>query len=192
VICVSPHWSPPYIVLLSYRNFKSANADKLVFLKFSSPICAACRMLKQKFQTLHRNPKFAGAPVVFADIVISNNKRVQDPFRDYITSQLQVRRIPTIHFYAGGSDAHVDEIYCDDEGGCSWPKIQQQMLDFVGQQYTPPPPTTTTAHDMSSTVNAAAAIIQPSATAMATARVATQKISKRQRIRRLLSLHWLW
>jgi len=175
------------------ENFKAANADKLVFLKFSSPICAACRMLKQKFQTLHRNPKFAGAPVVFADIVISNNKRVQDPFRDYITTQLEVRRIPTIHFYAGGSgsntdNAHVDEIYCDDEGGCSWPKIQQKMLDFVGQHYTPPP---IPAHDVSSAVTAAAETIQPSTTAIATTRVATQKISKRQRIRKLFSLSWL-
>jgi len=159
------------------RYFKAANSDKLVFLKFSTPICAACRMLKQKFQTLHRNPKFAGAPVVFAEIVISNNKRVQDPFRDYITSQLQVQRVPSIHFYTEGSDAPVDQIFCaEEDGGCSWPKIQEQMLDFVGQHYTAPP-TPTMAHNLSS------------ATAIATS-VVTQRISKRQRIRRLLSLSW--
>jgi len=141
------------------ENFKAANADKLVFVKFSSPICAACRMLKQKFETLHRSPKFEGAPVVFADIVISNNKRVQDPFRDYITSELQVRRIPSIHFYGGGS---TDQIFCDEDGGCSWPKIQQQMLDFVGNH------------------SRAAATTKSSV-----------KISKRKMIRRILSLSWL-
>jgi len=172
------------------ENFKAANADKLVFLKFSSPICAACRMLKQKFQTLHRSPKFAGAPVVFADIVISNNKKVPDPFRDYITSQLHVRRIPSIHFYAGGSDANVDQIFCD-EGGCSWPKIQQQMLDFVGKHYTAPPTTPMTEHNVSAAVAAAAATIQqPTATAMAATSVATEKISRLQRVRRMLSLSW--
>jgi len=168
------------------ENFKAANSDKLVFVKFSSPICAACRMLKQKFQTLHRSPKLVGAPVVFADIIISNNKKVKDPFRDYITSELQVQRIPTIHFYANTS---VNEIYCEDEGsGCSWPKIRQKMLDCVGQHYTPPPPPPATTHNVSSSeTTAATAIIKLPTTAIAT----THKISKRQRIRRLLSLSWL-
>merc|ERR1719253_781691 len=138
--------------------------------KFSSPICAACRMLKQKFQTLHRNPKFADAPVVFADIVVSNNKNVQDPFRDYITSQLQVRRTPSIHFYAGSI---VDQIFCDEEVGCSWPKIQQQMLDFIGQHSTTP--SLATAQNVSSVgtvvpsvVTVASAAAQPSATTIST------------------------
>ena len=141
-------------------------------------------MLRQKFQTLHRSPKFIGKPVLFADIVISNNKKVQDPFRDYITSQLQVRRIPSIHFYAGGSDGLVDQIFCDDEGGCSWPKIQQQMLDFVGRHYT------ATAHNVSSLGSAAAATIKPAVAAIPK-RPATPTLSKRQRIRQLFSLPWL-
>ena len=59
-----------------------------------------------------------------------DNKKVQDPFRDYVTSQLQVQRVPCIHFHAGGNDSNANHIYCDeDEGGCSWPKIQQQMLE---------------------------------------------------------------
>jgi len=154
------------------ENFKDANGDKLVFLKFSSPICAACRMLKQKFQTLHRSPEFAEVPVVFADIVVSNNKRVPDPFRDYITSQLEVQRIPSIHFYARGSDALVGQITCEDDGGgCSWPKIKQQMVDFVGQHYTAPTALST---------HVAAATSESSV-----------KISKRQKIRRIFSLSWL-
>ena len=163
------------IVILN-RNFKAANADKLVFLKFSSPICAACRMLKQKFQTLRRSPKFSGVPVVFADIVISNNKRVADPFRDYITSKLHVRRVPSIHFYARNSEDLVDQIFCDKESGCSWPRIQQQMLDFIDQYYTAP-----------SIGNAPRATRNP----LITTEVATKTISKRQRILRLLSLPWL-
>jgi len=168
------------------ENFKAANADKLVFLKFSSPICAACRMLRQKFQTLHRSPKFADKPVVFADIVISNNKKVADPFRDYITTQLQVRRIPSIHFYAGGSEGLVDQIFCDEKGGCSWPKIQQQMLDFIGQYHTP-----TTVHNVSSAgTTTAAATIQPAAaTATATTTAATE-VSKRRRIQQIM-VRWL-
>lgn len=174
------------------ENFKAAHSDKLVFLKFSSPICAACRMLKQKFQTLHRSPKFAGAPVVFADIVISNNKKVHDPFRDYITSQLRVQRVPSIHFYAGGNDAHVDQIFCDDQGGgCSWPKIQQQMLDFIGRHYTAPP-TPKAAHNASMGVGgAAAAAIDSTKTSATTTSAVAHKISKRQWIRKLLSLSWL-
>lgn len=164
------------------ENFKAANADKLVFLKFSSPICAACRMLRQKFQTLHRSPKFAGKPVVFADIVISNNKKVADPFRDYITSQLQVERVPSIHFYGNGG--LVDEIFCDDETGCSWPKIQQQMLDFIGQ-HSP-----ATVHDVSSVGTAAAVAINP-ATAEIVTRPATPKPPKRKMVKQFLSLRWL-
>jgi len=168
------------------ENFKAAHSDKLVFLKFSSPICAACRMLKQKFQTLHRNPKFAGAPVVFADIVVSNNKKVQDPFRDYITSQLEVQRIPSIHFYASGSDALVDEIVCDEEGGCSWPKIQQTMLDFIGQYYTAP-----TAHDVASATAAATATVSTAAnTIKSAATTVTKKMSKRQRIKKIV-VSWI-
>mmetsp|Transcript_11272 Transcript_11272/g.27071 ORF Transcript_11272/g.27071 Transcript_11272/m.27071 type:complete len:280 (-) Transcript_11272:210-1049(-) len=161
------------------ENFKAANSDKLLFLKFGSPICAACRMLKQKFQMLHRNPKFAGAPVVFADIVISNNKRVPDPFRDYITSQLEVQRIPTIHFYAGGSDAVVDQIFCEDGGGCSWPKIQQRMLDSVRQHDTTPTPTPQT-----HTASSAAAAVAPSS-------MPSVKMSKREKLRRIISFSWL-
>jgi len=118
------------------RNFKEEHSDKLVFLKFSSPICKACRMLKQKFQHLHRSPKFVGMPVVFAEIVISNNKKVKDSFRDYIITQLQVERVPSIDFYVGGSDTHVDRFCCDRGKGCSWPKIQQQMLQSVDQWTT--------------------------------------------------------
>ncbi len=171
----------------SCRNFKAANADKLVFLKFSSPICAACRMLRQKFQTLHRSPKFAGKPVVFADIVISNNKKIADPFRDYITTQLQVRRIPSIHFYARGSEGLVDEIFCDEKDGCSWPKIQQQMLDFIGQYHTP-----TTTHNVSSagTTTAAASIQQPAAATATATTTAASKVSKRQRIQQIM-VRWL-
>jgi hypothetical protein len=108
-------------------------------MKFSSPICQACRMLKQKFQQLHRSqdPRFIIAPVVFADIVMSNNKKVRDPFRDYVTSQLQVKRIPSIYFYVNGGDTPVDKFCCDlDTGGCSWPTIQQQMLQSIDQWTT--------------------------------------------------------
>lgn len=160
------------------ENFKAANADKLVFLKFSSPICAACRMLKQKFQTLHRSPKFANKPVVFADIVISNNKKVADPFRDYITSQLQVQRIPSIHFYGNGG--LVDEIFCDDKTGCSWPKIQQQMLDFVGKYYTPK-----TQNALSEGTNAVATIESENTSSSTTTK------TKRKMMKQLLSLKWL-
>lgn len=120
-------------------NFQAEHSDKLVFMKFSSPICQACRMLKQKFQQLHRSedPRFVTAPVVFADIVISNNKKVKDPFRDYVTSQLQVKRIPTIYFYVNGGDTPVDKFCCDlDTGGCSWPTIQQKMLQSIDQWTT--------------------------------------------------------
>jgi len=172
------------------ENFKAANADKLVFLKFSSPICAACRMLRQKFQTLHRSPKFADKPVVFADIVISNNKKVADPFRDYITTQLQVRRIPTIQFYASGGEGLVDQIFCDQESGCSWPKIQQQMLDFIGQYYTPP----TAQHNVSAAVaagtNTAAATINPTTEGAVATRSAPTKLSKRRRLQQIV-VRWL-
>mmetsp|Transcript_23304 Transcript_23304/g.64659 ORF Transcript_23304/g.64659 Transcript_23304/m.64659 type:complete len:294 (+) Transcript_23304:339-1220(+) len=173
------------------ENFKAAHSDKLVFLKFSSPICAACRMLKHKFQTLHRSPKFAGAPVVFADIVISNNKKVPDPFRDYVTSQLQVHRVPSIHFYAEGGDPNANQIYCDnDGGGCSWPKIQQQMLEFVERHYTASPPKSPTSSDLSSST-AVSTIACPTATALPTPIKTTGRMSKRDRIRRFLSLSWL-
>jgi thioredoxin-like negative regulator of GroEL len=108
-------------------------------MKFSSPICQACRMLKQKFQQLHRSqdPRFVIAPVVFADIVLSNNKKVYDPFRHYVTSQLQVERIPSIYFYVNGGDTPVDKFCCDlGTGGCSWPTIQQQMLQSIDQWTT--------------------------------------------------------
>lgn len=132
-------------------------------------------MLKQKFQTLHRSPKFANKPVVFADIVISNNKKVADPFRDYITSQLQVQRIPSIHFYGNGG--LVDEIFCDDKTGCSWPKIQQQMLDFVGKYYTP--------KTQSEGTNAAATIESENTSSSTTTK------PKRKMMKQLLSLKWL-
>jgi hypothetical protein len=96
-------------------------------------------MLKQKFQQLHRSqdPRFVIAPVVFADIVISNNKKVNDPFRNYVTSQLQVKRIPSIYFYVNGGDTPVDKFCCDlDTGGCLWPTIQQQMLQSIDQWTT--------------------------------------------------------
>lgn len=178
---------------IQLENFKAAHSDKLVFLKFSSPICSACRMLKQKFQALHRSQKFARAPVVFADIVISNNKKVPDPFRDYVTSQLRVQRVPCIHFIAGGKDSNANHIYCDEDGGgCSWPKIQQQMLEFVGQHYTAP--TKTTDEDSSSKAAVAEATTPKSpatTTAITSTTETTNKISKRKRlVRSLLSLSW--
>lgn len=114
------------------HNFQTANADKLVILKFSSPVCKACRELKQKFRHLNESPNFAGRPVVFADIVLSNNKNVQDPLRDYVTSQLRVQKIPSLQFYSDGTHL-VDTVGCDPETGCSWSKIKQQMVQFVEQ-----------------------------------------------------------
>mmetsp|Transcript_165 Transcript_165/g.414 ORF Transcript_165/g.414 Transcript_165/m.414 type:complete len:302 (-) Transcript_165:267-1172(-) len=178
---------------IQLENFKAAHPDELLFLKFSSPICAACRMLKHKFQALHRSEKFAGAPVIYADIVISNNKKVPDPFRDYVTSQLQVQRVPCIHFYAGGNDSNANHIYCDeDEGACSWPKIQQQMLEFVGRYYTVPTKTALEESSSQAALAVARTLKSPTTTISITATPeTTNKISKRQRIRRFLSLPWL-
>lgn len=175
------------------ENFKAANSDKLVFLKFSSPICAACRMLKQKFQTLHRNPKFATAPVVFADIVISNNKKVADPFRDYITTELQVQRVPSIHFHGSGNDAALANIiHCGDDGGCSWPDIQEQMLGFIGKYYSPP--VEAVSHE--ALASSEEATEEDSSLAEETSTTTTlqtpEKKSKRERFRTLISSSLKW
>jgi thiol-disulfide isomerase/thioredoxin len=114
------------------HNFQSAHADKLVILKFSSPICKACRELKQKFRNLDQAPEFVGKPLVVADIVVSSNKGVPDPFRDYITLQLNVHKIPSLQFYSAGTHL-IDTVGCDPETGCSWSKIKQQMIQFVRQ-----------------------------------------------------------
>jgi thiol-disulfide isomerase/thioredoxin len=114
------------------HNFQSTHSNKLVILKFSSPVCKACRDLKQKFRHLGQSPKFAGKPVVFADITLSNNKHVRDPFRDYVTSQLLVQKIPSLQFYAPGSHL-VSTVGCDPETGCSWSKLKEQMIGFVEQ-----------------------------------------------------------
>jgi thiol-disulfide isomerase/thioredoxin len=114
------------------HNFQSAHADKLIILKFSSPVCKACRALKQKFRHLDQAPEFVGQPLVFADIVLSNNKSFRDPFRDYITSQLNVQKIPSLQFYSAGT-VLVDTVGCDPETGCSWSKIKHQMSQFVKQ-----------------------------------------------------------
>lgn len=113
-----------------FRNFQLENAEKLVILKFSSPVCQACRALKQKFHNLHQSALFENKPVVFADIVLSNNKNFHDPFRDFVTSQLDVRKIPTVQFYSMGE--LVDTVVCGPEG-CSWSKMKQQMISFVNQ-----------------------------------------------------------
>ncbi|KAG7337653.1 thioredoxin [Nitzschia inconspicua] len=117
------------------HNFRSAHADKLVILKFSSPVCKACRALKQKFRHLNDAPHFVGQPVVFADIVISNNKNFKDSFREYVTKQLNVRQIPSLQFYSAGNHL-VNTVGCDPETGCSWTKIKQQMVEFV-QKWAP-------------------------------------------------------
>jgi hypothetical protein len=118
-----------------FHNFKAAHADKLVILKFSSPVCQACRMLKEKFRSLIKSgdTRFAGQPLVFADILVSNDKRYQDPFRDYVTSKLNVQRIPSIQLLS--ADTLVDTIGCAPEG-CSWTNLKQQMVAFV-EEFAP-------------------------------------------------------
>jgi hypothetical protein len=111
------------------HNFKAANAGKLIILKFSSPVCQACRMLKQKFGQLHHSSEFQGQPVVFGDISVSNNKHHHDPFRNYITSQLQVTRIPTIQFFSPNGNL-VGSVGCDSDG-CSWSRIKHEMEVFI-------------------------------------------------------------
>jgi hypothetical protein len=118
-----------------FHNFKAAHADKLVILKFSSPVCQACRMLKEKFRSLIKSgdTRFAGQPLVFADILVSNDKRYQDPFRDYVTSKLNVQKIPSIQLLS--ADTLVDTIGCAPEG-CSWTNLKQQMVAFV-EEFAP-------------------------------------------------------
>lgn len=117
------------------HNFQLAHSDKLVILKFSSPVCKACRALKEKFRHLNQKPYFVGQPVVFADIVLSNNKNFRDPFRDYVTSNLKVQKIPSLQFYSPGTLLE-STVGCDPETGCSWSKIKAQMIQFV-EEFAP-------------------------------------------------------
>ena len=117
------------------QNFKSMHSDKLVILKFSSPVCQACRMLKQQFPSLLKNnTKFTtfNDAVVVADIIVSNNKNVRDSFRDYITSELNIHKIPTIQLYKSNNEL-VDMITCGPQKGCSWSTIKKQILQFVNE-----------------------------------------------------------
>ena len=119
--------------ILSEKHFHQLqrdNADKLIILKFSSPVCQACRKLKQKFHKLHQSSLFAEKPVVFADVVVSNNKHFHDPFRDFVVSQLKVQKLPTVHLYSTGQ--LVDTVACDPQG-CSWSHMKQQMISFVNR-----------------------------------------------------------
>ncbi|KAL3924598.1 MAG: hypothetical protein SGILL_000951 [Bacillariaceae sp.] len=115
-----------------YRRFQQDHADKLIILKFSSPVCAACRHLKPHFQKLHATFAEKEKPVVFADIiVVSNNKNFRDPFRDFVSSKLNVRKLPTVQLYATGGQL-IDTVACDPQG-CSWSQMKQQMVNFVNQ-----------------------------------------------------------
>jgi thiol-disulfide isomerase/thioredoxin len=118
------------------QRFESMHSDKLIVLKFSSPVCQACRMLKQQFPSLlskndTKSIWFDGT-IVMADIVISNNKNTHDPFRDYITSELNIHKIPTIQLYKSNNELY-DTISCDPQKGCSWSTIKKQILQFVDQ-----------------------------------------------------------
>jgi thiol-disulfide isomerase/thioredoxin len=116
-------------------NFKSINSDKMIILKFSSPVCQACRVLKQQFPSLRKNETkftFFNDAIVVADITISNNKNMRDPFRDYVTSELNIHKIPTIHLYKSNNQL-VKTITCDPQKGCSWSAIKKQIIEFVNE-----------------------------------------------------------
>jgi thiol-disulfide isomerase/thioredoxin len=109
-------------------NFLDANSQQIVILKFSSPFCKACQMLKQKFRLLHHDPKFENQPFVLGDISVSNNPNVVDDMAQFVVNDLQVTKIPTLHFYVGGR--LVETIVCGEEG-CGWTILHPQMVDVL-------------------------------------------------------------
>lgn len=106
----------------------ATHQDKLIVLRFTSPFCQACKKLKQKFKDyLNQDPRFQdGGTVVLADLMVSNNKNVEDPFTDFVTS-LGVTKIPFVQMNANGEA--VDTFTCVE--GCSWPKLKSKLLGFV-------------------------------------------------------------
>jgi thiol-disulfide isomerase/thioredoxin len=109
-------------------NFLDAHSHQIVILKFSSPFCKACQMLKQKFRLLHHDPKFENQPFVLGDISVSNNPNLVDDLAQFVVNDLQVTKIPTLHFYVGGR--LVETIVCGEEG-CGWTKLHPQMVNAL-------------------------------------------------------------
>jgi thiol-disulfide isomerase/thioredoxin len=120
-------WGPAFPTC---SNFLDVHSDQIVILKFSSPFCKACQMLKQKFRLLHHDPKFQNQPLVLGDISMSNNPNLQhvDELAQFVVNDLHVTKIPTLHFYVGGR--LVETIVCGVDG-CAWTKLHPQMVDVV-------------------------------------------------------------
>lgn len=97
--------------------------DKLVVLKHFAPWCKTCQKLGPRFKGLARNPKYADAPIIFADLDISDNKRFQ--------SSLGVVALPTIQFYANGE---IVETFA--AGPTAWPKLGTKIDTFVRKSTT--------------------------------------------------------
>lgn len=106
-----------------HKALLDANMDKLVVLKHFAPWCKTCQRLGPRFKGLARNPKYADAPIIFAELDISDNKRFQ--------SSLGVVALPTLQFYANGE---IVETFA--AGPTAWPKLGTKIDAFVRKSTT--------------------------------------------------------
>ena len=124
-------------------------------MKFSSPFCQACKALMQQFKRHRHNPEFDD--IVFAEITVNKKNMMRrrqqqndedDEFLNFVTTQLNVTRIPYIHFYSptgGGITQHelVDSFACDVQDGCEWNLLKEKLTKFATttmEDHHPPSP----------------------------------------------------
>jgi len=102
-----------------YKAVLADNKDKLIVLKVFAPWCKACKGLAPKFQSLVRDEKYKGLPIVWADLNIQGNK-------DFVKS-IGVLALPTVQLYAGDG-IKTDTFPC---GPSKVPILKRKLVKLV-------------------------------------------------------------
>ena len=102
--------------------------------------CQACKKLKLKFKGLvHNDERFQDDnKIVVGELMVSNNKNVEDPFTDFVALELGITKIPHVQFYA--KRTLVDTFHCHaaSTSGCDFAILKQKMLALVEKHYEAP------------------------------------------------------
>jgi hypothetical protein len=110
-------------------NFRTTHSDKLVVLRVLDPLCEACEELREQFRNLQDRRFQDSRRVVVADVLVSNNIHVEDPFKEFVALELGVTDIPQVqlHVYGGLRG----NFRC--HGGYSWAQLQKTMVAILNK-----------------------------------------------------------
>jgi len=103
----------------------AAHPGKIIVMKFYAPWCRTCKGLEPKFAQIAKDPKYAGLPLLFAQMSVQHSK-------EYIKS-LNILALPSVHINAG-TEGLIENFPC---GPRKIPILKKKIAQVVNSRVDP-------------------------------------------------------